>query len=103
MITAMKTVSMSALVMNVLRSYGSPAELQNTTFIMICNRVFWTLFIVYILIKLLRFGGWIFFRLQVKRKDRNPGLNLAQPGGPTARIPVLPFYLKTEEDTASET
>jgi hypothetical protein len=27
----------------------------------------------------------------------------AQPGGPTARVSVLPFYLKTEEDPASET
>jgi hypothetical protein len=34
--------------------------------------IFWALSIVYILIKLLRFGSWIFFRLQVKRKDRNP-------------------------------
>jgi hypothetical protein len=33
----------------------------------------------------------------------NPGLRLAQPGGPTARVSVLPFYLKTEEDPASET
>jgi hypothetical protein len=32
-----------------------------------------------------------------------PGLRLAQPGGPTARVSVLPFYLKTEEDPASET
>jgi hypothetical protein len=32
-----------------------------------------------------------------------PGLRLAQPGDPTARFPVLPFYLKTEEDPASET
>jgi hypothetical protein len=34
-----------------------------------------------------------------------PGLRLAQPGGPTARISVLPppFNLKTEEDPASET
>jgi hypothetical protein len=32
------------------------------------------------------------------------GLRLAQPGGPTARVSVLPpFYLKTEEDPASET
>jgi hypothetical protein len=50
---------------------------------------------------------FIFFRLQVKRKDRNlrpgPGLRLAQPGGTTAMVSVLPFYLKTEEDPASET
>jgi hypothetical protein len=77
--------------------------------------VFWTLSIVHISIKLQRFGSWIFFRLQVKRKDRNPscwapwlssdleGLRLAQPGGPTARDSVLPLYLKTEEDPASET
>jgi hypothetical protein len=32
------------------------------------------------------------------------GLRLAQPGGPTARVSVLPlFYLKTKEDPASET
>jgi hypothetical protein len=39
-----------------------------------CNSVlFWALSIVYILIKLLRFGSWIFFRLQVKKgEDRNP-------------------------------
>jgi hypothetical protein len=56
------------------------------------------------LIKLLRFGSWIFFRLQVKWKDRisGPGLRLAQPGGPTARGSVLPFYPKTEEVPASE-
>jgi hypothetical protein len=29
--------------------------------------------------------------------------DLAQPGGPTAGVSVLPFYLKTEEDPASET
>jgi hypothetical protein len=33
-----------------------------------------------------------------KKNDRNP-----QPGGPTARVSALPFYLKTEEDPASET
>jgi hypothetical protein len=33
----------------------------------------------------------------------NIRLRLAQPGGPTARVSVLPFYLKTEEDPASET
>jgi hypothetical protein len=32
-----------------------------------------------------------------------PGTRLAQPGGPTARVSVLPFYLKTEEDLASKT
>jgi hypothetical protein len=32
-----------------------------------------------------------------------PGLRLAQPGGPTAKVSVLPFYLKTEEDPVSET
>jgi hypothetical protein len=32
-----------------------------------------------------------------------PGLRLAQPGGPTARVSVLHLYLKTEEDPASET
>jgi hypothetical protein len=65
--------------------------------------VFWTVSIAYISIKILQsFGSWIFFRLKVKRKDR-PGLRLAQSGGPTARVSVLPFYLKTEEDPASET
>jgi hypothetical protein len=58
---------------------------------------------VHISIKLLRFGSWFFFRLQVKRKDSSPGLRLAQPEGPTARVFVLPFYLKMEEDPASET
>jgi hypothetical protein len=43
---------------------------------------------VYISIKL-RFGSWTFFRLQVKKKE--------------ARVLVLPFYLKMEEDPASET
>jgi hypothetical protein len=78
--------------------------IQTTEDFLICKSGFWTLSIVCISIKL-RFGSWIFFRLQVKRKDRNPswpGLRLAQPGGPTARISVL-FYLKTEEDPASET
>jgi hypothetical protein len=46
--------------------------------------------IVYISIKAQHFGSWIFFRLQVKRKDL-PGLRLAQPGGPTDRVFVLPF------------
>jgi hypothetical protein len=71
---------------------------------------FWTLSIVYILIKLLRFGSWIFFRLEVKKGRTETvavgpgsGLRLAQPGGPAARVYVLPFYLKTEEDSASET
>jgi hypothetical protein len=32
-----------------------------------------------------------------------PGLRLAQPGGPTARVSILPIYMKTEEDQASET
>jgi hypothetical protein len=62
--------------------------------------------IVYISIKL-RFGSWIFLRLQVKKEGQKPlavDLRLAQPGGPTARVFVLPFfYLKTEEDPASET
>jgi hypothetical protein len=50
---------------------------------------FWTMSIVHVSIKLLHFGSWIFFRLQVKRKDKNPicwtcpGLRLAQSGGPT--------------------
>jgi hypothetical protein len=43
--------------------------------------VFWTLSFVYILIR----------------------LRLAQPGGPTARVSALPFYLKKELDPASET
>jgi hypothetical protein len=32
----------------------------------ICKSVFWALSIVYISIKLQRFGSWIFFRLQVE-------------------------------------
>jgi hypothetical protein len=37
------------------------------------------------------------------QKTAFTGLRLAQPGGPTARVSVLSFYLKTEEDPASET
>jgi hypothetical protein len=68
--------------------------------------------IVYILIKLPRFGSWIFFRLQVKRGmtetlavgPPGPGLRLAQPGGPTIKVSCPPpLYLKTEEDPTSET
>jgi hypothetical protein len=33
----------------------------------------------------------------------SPGLKLAQPGGPASRVSVFTFYLKTEEDPASET
>jgi hypothetical protein len=52
--------------------------------VIICNSVFfWTLYIVYILIKLLHFGSWIFFRLQVKRKDRT--LAVGPPGWATLR------------------
>jgi hypothetical protein len=40
---------------------------SQTTSHLICNSVFFTLSIVYILIQLPRFGSWIFFRLQVKR------------------------------------
>jgi hypothetical protein len=32
-----------------------------------------------------------------------PDLRLAQPGGKTARLSVFLFYLKTEEEPASET
>jgi hypothetical protein len=54
--------------------------------------------------KLLRFGSWNFFLLQVKKEGQTrPGLRLAQPGDLTARVSVLSFYLKTEEDPASET
>jgi hypothetical protein len=60
-----------------------------------CKSGFWTLSIVYISIKLERFGNWIFFRLQVAVGP--PG------GGPNSYVSVLPFYLKTEEDPASET
>jgi hypothetical protein len=45
---------------------------------MLCKSRFCTLSIVYILIELLRFGSWIFFRLQVKRKDRT--LAIGPPG-----------------------
>jgi hypothetical protein len=60
---------------------------------------------VYILIKL-HFGSWIFFHLQVKkRKDKNPapGLRLAQPGAQQLGLVSFLFYLKTEENPASET
>jgi hypothetical protein len=46
-----------------------------------------------------RFGSWIFFRLKIKRKNINP--TCWSPGW--ARVYVLPFNLKTEEDPASET
>jgi hypothetical protein len=36
------------------------------TILLSVKAVFWTLFVVCILIKLLSFGSWIFFRLQVK-------------------------------------
>jgi hypothetical protein len=51
--------------------------------IIICKIVFLSLSIVHISIKLLRFG----------RSDLDPGpdLRLAQPGGPTAKVSVLPF------------
>jgi hypothetical protein len=60
-----------------------------------------------------RFGRWIFLRLQVKRKDRNPscwapvwaslspGVRLAQPGGPTARVSVLPSFLPEDGGRSS--
>jgi hypothetical protein len=54
--------------------------------------------IVYISIKLQCFGSWFFFHLQVKGK-RPPGLRLAQPGGPTARVSVL--FLLTEDGKRS--
>jgi hypothetical protein len=72
----------------------------------ICKSGFWTLSIVYIPIKLQRFGSWIFFRLQVKRKDRIP-LVVGPPGWTSLRPGQLnqgaqqlgflsfPFYLKT--------
>jgi hypothetical protein len=41
--------------------------------------------------------------LGLLRLGPGPGLRLAQAGGPTARVSVLHFYLKTEEDPASET
>jgi hypothetical protein len=62
--------------------------------------------IVYISIKLQRFGSWIFFRLQVKKEGQKPqllgplvelasdldqGLRLDHPGGLTARVSVLHF------------
>jgi hypothetical protein len=47
-------------------------KIVGRTFYLICKSVFWTMSIVCVSIKLQRFGSWIFFRLQVKRKDRNP-------------------------------
>jgi hypothetical protein len=55
--------------------------------------------IVHISIKLQRFRSWVFFRLQVKKED----LGLAKPGFPSAEVFSFLFYLKTEEDAASET
>jgi hypothetical protein len=46
---------------------------------------FWTLSIVCILIKLLRFGS-----LSSSVFRPRPGLRLADPGGPTARVSVIP-------------
>jgi hypothetical protein len=40
----------------------------------ICESGFWTLSIVYISMKLQRFGSWIFFRLRVKKEGQNPEL-----------------------------
>jgi hypothetical protein len=64
--------------------------------------------IVYILIKLLCLGSW---KLPFSGKkegqkaelasDLRSGLRLAQPGGPTTRVSILPFYLKMEDDPAS--
>jgi hypothetical protein len=52
-----------------------------------CNfakAVYWTLSIVYISIKLHRFGSWIFFRLQVKKgRTETPAVGL--PGGASLR------------------
>jgi hypothetical protein len=42
--------------------------------------VFWSLSIVYISIKLQRFGSWIFFHLQVKKKGRTETLAVGPPG-----------------------
>jgi hypothetical protein len=42
--------------------------------------VFWTLSIVYISIKLQRFGSWILFRLQVKKKGGAETLAVGPPG-----------------------
>jgi hypothetical protein len=44
-----------------------------------------------------------FNKITFRKLDLLPGLRLAQPGGPTARVSILPFYLKMEEDPASET
>jgi hypothetical protein len=41
--------------------------------VIICNSVFWYFSIVYISIKL-RFGSWIFFRLQIKKEGQKPQL-----------------------------
>jgi hypothetical protein len=45
----------------------------------LCKIVFWTLFIVYISIKLQHFGSWIFFCLQVKKR-RTETLAVGPPG-----------------------
>jgi hypothetical protein len=76
--------------------------------------VSWTLSIVYISIKLQRFGSWIFFCLQVKKKGRTKTLVVEPPLDELASdlnqgaqqlgfLSFLFFYLKTEDDPASET
>jgi hypothetical protein len=46
-----------------------PADWTKTNKVICKSFSFWTLSIVYISIKSQRFGSWIFFRLQVKRKE----------------------------------
>jgi hypothetical protein len=62
-------------VVNSARRIHSQTKKRRNTCRKICNSVFFDLSIVCILIKLQRFGSRIFFRLQVKRKDRNPSWN----------------------------
>jgi hypothetical protein len=84
-------------------SLGGQEQTLIDTFKQSIKAVFWALSIVYISIKL-RCGSWILFRLQIEEEgtlavgppasDLRPGLRLAQPGGPTARVSVLPILLE---------
>jgi hypothetical protein len=54
---------------------------------------FWALSIVYILIKLLKFQKLDLLPSSGKKREARPeDLRLAQPGGPTARVSVLPLF-----------
>jgi hypothetical protein len=66
------------------------SELKSTGFwwwcVIICNSILLGIVRVYILIKLLRFGSWIFLRLQVKRgRTETPGWASLRPANQGAQ------------------